>query len=223
MKENINVGPSGIDRIKVAMEAELIKIRIRKPLLLLIFPILILIYIIIYHSFYFLLYPCSVVDPYIYYGYSPGFWAVDLAFWVLSPLMYIKFRKNHESRFLSIIYVLCLDASSVGAFLTFFCLVYGINIFGSQYYTYGFVLMLLFVVPVKHLKISWTTMLWFLVFPVVGLIWKFLGPGNIGYFVSSSVVIDMSMIVYCFYWNAKLIDAIPNVIPNAIPKGGYVE
>ena len=41
MKENINVGPSGIDRIKVAMEAELIKIRIRKPLLLLIFPILI--------------------------------------------------------------------------------------------------------------------------------------------------------------------------------------
>lgn len=180
--------------------------------LLLIFPALIVLYIAIRHPFYFILYPYSAVNPYVYYLYSPGFWAVDLAFWVFSPLMYLKFRKNGEGRFISLLYTFCLDASSVGIFLVFFCLVYGINIFSSEYYTYAFALMFLFIVPISHIRIKSNILPLLLVFPVAGLIWKLLTPGNVGYFLSSSVVIDMAMIVYCFYWNAELI--------NAIPKGG---
>ena len=183
----------------------------RKSLFLLVYPILIVIYIILKHPFYFLLYPYSVIDPYIYYSYSPGFWSVDFAFWIFSPLMYFGFRKSGENQILSLLYTICLDASSVGIFLVFFCIVYGIYIFSSEYYTYAFVLMLLFIVPLSHLNIKKSTILLFLVFPVVGLIWRFLGPGNVGYFISSSVVIDMTMIVYCFYWNAKLVDAIPKI------------
>ena len=120
--------------------------------ILLIFPALVFVYIILYHSFYFELYPLSTVDPYLYYSYSPGFWAVDISFWIFSPLMYLTFRKKYEGRILSIIYTLCMDASAVGAFLVFFSLVYGVDIFASHYYIYGFVLMLLFVLPIEHIK-----------------------------------------------------------------------
>lgn len=177
--------------------------------LLLIFPTLIVFYIAIRHPFYFILYPYSTINPYIYYSYSPGFWAVDIAFWVFSPLMYLKFRKNGEGRFISLLYMFCLDASSVGIFLTFFSLVYGIAIFTSEYYTYAFILMFLFLVPYEYIEINRIKGAFFLVFPVVGLVWKFLNPGNVGYFLSSSVVIDMAMIVYCFYWNTELVDALP--------------
>lgn len=69
--------------------------------------------------------------------------------------------------------------------------------------------MFLFVVPVQHIKLNWKILPLFMVFPIIGIIWKLLGPGNVGYSISSSMIIDMAMIVYCFYWNAKLIDAIP--------------
>lgn len=187
----------------------------RRSLFLLIFPLLIVVYIALKHPFYFILYPYSAINPYVYYQYSPGFWAVDIAFWIFSPLMYLKFRKNGEGRFISLLYMFCLDASSVGIFLTFFSVVYGIAIFNSAYYTYAFVLVFLFLVPFDHIKISWINGVLLMVFPIVGFIWKSLTPGNVGYFLSSSVVIDMFMIVYCFYWNAKLIDA--------MPKGGDIK
>ncbi len=183
--------------------------------LLLIFPALVVFYIAIRHPFYFILYPYSVIDPYIYYSYSPGFWAVDIAFWVFSPLMYLKFRKNGDGRFISLLYMFCLDASSVGIFLVFFCLVYGINIFSSEYYTYAFVLTFLFIVPISHLRIRRNLIPYLLIFPIAGLTWRLLTPGNVGYSLSFSVVIDMAMIVYCFFWNAELVDA--------IPKGGDME
>ena len=126
----------------------------RKSLFLLVFPLLIVIYIALKHPFYFLLYPYSAVNPYIYYRYSPGFWAVDFAFWVFSPLMHFKFRKTGEDRLLALLYTFCLDASSVGIFLIFFCLVYGISIFASEYYTYAFIFMFLFIVPISHLRIK---------------------------------------------------------------------
>ena len=176
--------------------------------ILLIFPALVFVYIILYHSFYIELYPLSTVDPYLYYGYSPGFWAVDISFWIFSPLMYLTFRKNYEGSILSIIYTLCMDASAVGAFLVFFSLVYGLDIFASHYYTYGFVLMLLFVLPIEHIKANKKLLLYFLVFPVMGIVWRISGPGNIGYFLSPSVVIDLIMIVYCFFFEALLVGAL---------------
>ena len=181
--------------------------------LLLIFPALIILYIAIQHRFYFELYPLSSVDPYLYYSYSPGFWAVDLAFWVFSPLMYLKFRKNGEGRLLSLIYMFCLDAASVGLFLTLFCIVYNIDPFHSEYYTYGFVLMFLFIVPIRHLRVSMKLVPYFSVFVISVGVWRMLGGGNIGYFLSAPVAIDMFLIIYCFFFFSLLIDA--------IPKGGF--
>ena len=167
---------------------------------LLVFPAVILIYIILYHSFYFELYPLSTIDPYLYYAYSPGFWSVDLSFWLFTPLYYLWFRRNKESAFISLLYAFCLDASAVGTFLIFFDAVYGINPFTSAYYTYAFVLMLLFIVPIFHMHFSKQNIIFFLVFPVVGAIWKLTGANNVGYFISSSVIIDLFMIFYCFFF-----------------------
>lgn len=162
------------------------------------FVAVVVVYIALFHSFYFMLYPLSSVDPYLYYSYSPGFWSVDISFWIFTPLYYMWFRHAGEGRAISLVYSLSLDASAVGIFLVFFCLVYGIDPFASAYYTYAFVLALLFFVPVLDMKFSRKNMLLFLAFPVAGVIWKFTGTGNVGYFLSTSVVIDLFMIFYCF-------------------------
>ena len=172
----------------------------KKSRALLVFPAVILIYIILYHSFYFALYPLSTLDPYLYYAYSPGFWSVDFSFWLFTPLYYLWFRRNKESAFISLLYAFCLDASAVGSFLIFFDAVYGINPFLSAYYTYAFVLMLLFIVPIFDMHFSKQNLIFLLVFPVVGAIWKLTGANNVGYFISSSVIIDLFMIFYCFFF-----------------------
>ncbi|MEM0135373.1 MAG: hypothetical protein QXU18_09160 [Thermoplasmatales archaeon] len=175
--------------------------RILKLFLLL--PVfLMLVFITLYHSFYFILYPASSVDPYIYYSYSPGFWIVDISFWLFTPLYYFLFRKKQETRIFSLIYAFCLDASAVGIFLVFFSLVYGINIFPypislQNYYTYAFVLSLFFLIPVQRLGLN-KNLLYVIVYPIVGMLWRITGTGNIGYFLSLSVVFDLFMIFYSF-------------------------
>ena len=172
---------------------------------LLILPLSIIIYIFLFRFYYFLLYPLATVDPYIYYAYSPGFWMVDISFWLFSPLYYLAFRKAGEGRLLSLFYMLCLDGSAVGIFLVFFSLIYGINIFASQYYTYAVFLALLFIVPVQKMTIRISNILLAAGFVIAGIIWKLVGTGNVGYFLSPSVVIDMFMIFYCFLFLYSLL------------------
>jgi hypothetical protein len=162
------------------------------------FPAAVIAYIAIYHPLYFLLYPLSSVDPYLYYSYSPGFWSVDISFWVFTPLYYMWFRKSGENKVMSIIYAFCLDASAVGIFLVFFTIVYGINPFESAYYTYAFVLALMFLVPILDMKFTRRNVPLILLFPIIGLAWRITGTGNIGYFISASVLFDLSMIFYSF-------------------------
>ena len=166
---------------------------------LLLFPALILLYVALFHPFYFILYPYSAINPYAYYAYSPGFWSVDFSFWIFLPIYYRLFRQHSNSRIISLIYVLCLDASAVGIFLTFFSMVYGISIFSSAYYSYAFVLMFMFIVPALNFKIRVQSLAFLAVFPIAGIIWKLSVPGNVGYFVSPSVIIDLFMIWYCFF------------------------
>ena len=167
-------------------------------LLFLSFGISMLAYIILFHPFYLLLYPLSTVDPYLYYSYSPGFWAVDISFWTFTPLYYLWFRRAGETIPLALFYSLLLDGSASGMFLTFFCIVYEINFLIYPYYLYGFILSLLFFVPSMDMKFSKKNLLFFSGFIIAGLIWRFSGAGNVGYFISSSVVIDLFMIFYCY-------------------------
>lgn len=150
--------------------------------------------------YYFIVYPVSVVNPYFYYQYSPGFWSVDFSFWLFTPLYFLWFKRNKEHTIVSLIYAFCLDASAVGTFLIFFDLVYGVNIFSSAYYTYAFVLMFLFIIPIFDMHFSKYNLIAFLIFPIVGIIWKLTGAGNVGYFLSTSVIIDLFMIFYCFFF-----------------------
>ena len=122
--------------------------------LLLIFPVAIIVYIVLFRWYYFIVYPVSVVNPYFYYQYSPGFWSVDFSFWLFTPLYFLWFRRNKAGTIVSLIYALCLDASAVGLFLMFFCFVYGIDPFTSAYYTYAFVLMFLFIIPIFDMHFS---------------------------------------------------------------------
>lgn len=172
-------------------------VKVRYSLLLL--PAAVLLYIMVFHPFYFILYPYSAINPYVYYSYSPGFWSVDFSFWIFLPIYYKAFRQHGNSRIISLVYVLCLDASAVGIFLTFFSLVYGISIFASAYYTYTFVLMLMFIPPALNFKVKLKSLAFLAVFPVAGIIWKLSVPGNVGYFLSPSVIIDLFMIWYCFF------------------------
>ena len=166
--------------------------------ILITFPVAVLVYIAIFHPFYFLLYPLSSVDPYLYYSYSPGFWSVDVSFWVFTPLYYMWFRKSRENRLISTIYAFCLDASAVGIFLVFFAIVYGIDPFQSSYYTYALVLSLMFLVPVLHMRFRKRNIPLILLFPIIGAAWRITGTGNIGYFISASVLFDLAMIFYSF-------------------------
>ncbi|MEM0134777.1 MAG: hypothetical protein QXU18_06050 [Thermoplasmatales archaeon] len=174
-------------------------------LILLFIPIVILIFIIFNRLYYFILYPISAVDPYFYYADSPGFWVVDISFWIFTPLYYLAFRRKNESKFFSLIYALCLDGSAAGIFLTFFAVVYGINIFSpltmQNYYFYGFMLSLLIIVPIQKINRNKNRgIIVFLGFIIAGLIWRFTGTGGVHYQLNSSVVIDMFMIFYSFFF-----------------------
>lgn len=150
------------------------------------------------------LYAYSAVDPYVYYSYSPGFWSVDAAFWSLTPLMVYCFRRKGIGWLHSLIYAFCLDAASVGAFLTYFSLVYSVDIFRSSYYTMTFYFVFLAIVPVLYLKprrSSWGTLF---ILGVIGILWRALGPGNVSYRITPSTVLDLASIFLWFLFFATL-------------------
>ena len=151
-----------------------------------------------------LLYLYSTVNPYIYYSYSPGFWSVDISFWIFTPLMIYAFRIKEISWIRSILYAISLDAASIGAFLTYFSLVYGINIFHSTYYTMTFYFLFLGLIPIRYLRISNVSFIVFFLLIDIGLVWKMVGAGNIGYFVSWSVAFDLISIFLFFLLFASL-------------------
>lgn len=164
-----------------------------------------IVYLVYAHYINPLLYAYSAIDPYIYYSYSPGFWSVDISFWLFTPLMIYGFRRQNISWIYSILYAFSLDAVAVGAFLTYFSLIYHINIFTSHYYSMTFYYIYLIFIPIRHLRLNTKLSLIILAVIIdVGLMWEFLEPGNIGYFVSPSVVFDLVSIFLFFFLVASL-------------------
>ncbi|MHB8560897.1 MAG: hypothetical protein ACYDAP_07010 [Thermoplasmataceae archaeon] len=142
------------------------------------------------------LYGVSAVDPYYYYAYSPGFWAVDFSFWILTTIFYILFRRNGAGRILSLLFAFCLDASAVGIFLLMFESAYHI-IFRNIYYVSMFYFALMWFVPIHFMNFKRIHIFIPIGIVLLTVIWSFF-EGNIGYFLTVGVILDMLGIVYCF-------------------------
>ena len=142
------------------------------------------------------LYGVSAVDPYYYYAYSPGFWAVDFSFWIVTSIFYILFRRNSVGRMLSLLFAFCLDASAVGIFLLMFEFAYG-NIFQNIYYVSMFYFSLMWLIPIHFMKFKKQHILIPVGLISITLVWSYF-KGNIGYFLTAGVIIDLVAIVYCF-------------------------
>jgi hypothetical protein len=159
------------------------------------------------------LYIVSAVDPYYYYAYSPGFWAVDFSFWIVTTIFYILFRRNGAGRMLSLLFSFCLDSSAVGIFLLMFEFAYG-NIFQNIYYVSMFYFALMWLIPIHFMKFKKQHILIPVGLVLITLTWSQF-RGNIGYFLTIGVVIDLIAIIYCFtMWIFPLYTAKRSMIVN---------